>query len=84
MRATEILRHLLDIIDHVETEPEAVEMVIAQHEEPEGEYSNSPNEVVQPVVAVTPSGTDMHHSKNPADIKSNSISMFPGYQAKGN
>lgn len=83
MRATEILRQLLDIIDQVETEPEMVQVAIAQDEEPAGKYSNSPNEVVQPVASVIPSGTDFHHSKNPADIKSNSISMYPGWLAKG-
>lgn len=45
------------------------------------QYDNSPAEVVSPMSAAFPDGDDMHHSKNPADIKSNSISMFPGFQA---
>jgi hypothetical protein len=51
--------------------------------EPEQEqmYANEPNELVSGMDAACPSGTDMHHSKNPADIKSNSISMYPGFQA---
>jgi hypothetical protein len=46
-------------------------------------YANEPNELVSGMEAACPSGTDMHHSKNPADIKSNSISMYPAYQARG-
>lgn len=46
------------------------------------QYDNSPAEVISPMSAAFPNGDDMHHSKNPADIKSNSISMYPNYQAK--
>ena len=83
MRATEIIRGLLDLIDQVEhstQETPQIAVQISATEEP-AVYSNEPNEMVQSMLAVTPSGTDMHHSKNPADIRTNAPSMFPGFQA---
>lgn len=73
MRANEItFRHLLDFIDGVEeTEPQ------------EPEYSNQPNEVVVPVATVVAGGTDLNAPKNPADIRADSISMYPNHQHKG-
>jgi hypothetical protein len=47
----------------------------------EPEYANEPVEVVAPLQAAFPAGDDMHHSKNPADIRTNAPSMYPGYQA---
>ena len=48
----------------------------------DGEYANAPNEIVAPVTAAFPAGDDVHHSKNPADIRTNAPSMYPGYQAR--
>ena len=45
------------------------------------EYSNTPQERTAPITAAFPSGDDVHHSKNPADIRTNAPSMFPGFQA---
>ena len=47
----------------------------------EPEYANAPVEIVAPVTAAFPSGDDVHHSKNPADIRTNAPSMFPAWQA---
>jgi hypothetical protein len=49
------------------------------YEEPE--YANAPVEIVAPVTAAFPAGDDVHHSKNPADIRTNAPSMFPAWQA---
>ena len=49
----------------------------------EPNYANEPNEVVAPIGAAFPGGDDMHHRKNPADIRTNAPSMYPGYQAGG-
>ena len=49
----------------------------------EPEYANEPNEQVSAVTAAFPAGDDMHHSKNPADIRTNAPSMYPGFQAGG-
>jgi len=47
----------------------------------EPEYANAPVEIVAPVTAAFPAGDDVHHSKNPADIRTNAPSMFPAWQA---
>jgi len=47
----------------------------------EPEYANEPNEVIAPMTATFPAGDDVHHSKNPADIRTNAPSMYPGFQA---
>jgi len=47
----------------------------------EGEYQNTPQERTAPVGAAYPAGDDVHNSKNPADIRTNAPSMFPGFQA---
>lgn len=47
-----------------------------------GEYANAPAEIVAPVTAAFPAGDDVHYSKNPADIRADSISMFPDWQAR--
>lgn len=46
------------------------------------EYSNSPDEHTADIDAVLASGNDVHRSKHPADIRSDSMSMYPNYQAK--
>lgn len=46
------------------------------------EYSNSPEERVSDVDAVIASGDDVHRSKHPSDIRADSISMFPNFQAR--
>jgi hypothetical protein len=48
----------------------------------EPDYANEPAEVVLPIGAAFPGGDDMHHRKNPADIRTNAPSMYPGYQAE--
>ena len=47
----------------------------------EPEYANAPVEIVSPVTAAFPAGDDVHHSKNPADIRTNAPSMYPSWQA---
>jgi len=47
----------------------------------EPEYANEPNAVIAPIAAAFPAGDDVHHSKNPADIRTDAPSMFPGFQA---
>lgn len=92
MKITDIIRSVLDLIDSADAEPQQEPVVaIAVHDDGEElarikqfagvEYSNTPQETVSPMAAAFPSGTDMHHSKNPADIRTNAPSMFPGFQA---
>ncbi len=69
----------------VELEPQAelqdMQRLAGLLDEPE--YANEPNAVVAPMAAAFPAGDDVHHSKNPADIRTNAPSMFPGFQAGG-
>jgi hypothetical protein len=77
MRVNEItFRHLMDFIDGQSQE------VTPQDTPQAPKYANSPKEETAPITASFPSGTDMHHSKNPADIKADSISMYPNHQHK--
>ena len=95
MKITDIIRSVLDIIDGAEAPAEPV-VAVEIAAEPEAdvmdmqrlagiladpEYANGPNEVIAPVAAAFPAGDDVHHSKNPADIRTNAPSMFPGFQA---
>ena len=97
MKITDIIRSVLDIIDGAESPAQEPAVAIAIDVEPqeqlmdmqrlagilaEPEFANEPTEVVAPVTAAFPAGDDVHHSKNPADIRTNAPSMFPGYQAR--
>jgi hypothetical protein len=100
MRATEIIRGILDLIDQVDATAETeVEIASVPDDTDElarmrqiagltmepldpGEYSNTPHEAIAPIDAVVASGTDMHHSKATSDIRGNSFSLFPNFQAK--
>ena len=96
MRATEIIRGVLDLIDQVECaqrEPiqqdpigGAFAQLFAQMTEPAAEpqgYDNSPNVQVQGIEAVTTAAGlgGLNGPKNPSDIRSDSVSMYPNYQA---
>lgn len=93
MKVAEILRAIADIIDAAqETETDATALVtavepvdttVAQITKLAGitTASTTPDEVVFPMDSAFPSGTDMHYSKNPSDIRADSISMYPNYQA---
>lgn len=85
MRATEIIRNLLDLIDLLDcktTEPadlalpdQAIHGTVI--------YSNSPDTHIQGVDAVTTAaGGGLNGPKNPADLRADSLSMFPNFQAK--
>lgn len=85
MRVTEIIRQILDIIDAAEQQeeqPQATVTIARGHAHDEPEYNNTPHEVIAPLQAAFPVGDDVHHSKNPADIRTNAPSMYPGYQAR--
>jgi hypothetical protein len=69
MTAAEIIRNLLKVID----KPQEVE---------EPHLANSPNEQTLDAETIFSMGDDMHHSKNPSDIRTNAPSMYPDYQAK--
>ena len=104
MRATEIIRNLLDLIDQVEYAHQPViavaEPVTAPIQtgvdsnrfkqifdmlssEQLQMYDNSPAEVTAGIESVTTNaGGGWNGPKNPADIRANSIAMYPNYQAE--
>jgi hypothetical protein len=109
MKATEIIRGVLDLIDKVECSSENpdIEVIDAElHQDPiitgldtnrfkhifamlDAErsappmYNNSPNAVVADIAAVTTdAGGGWNGPKNPADMKADSISLYPNFQAQ--
>lgn len=95
MRITDIIRQVLDIVDSADEpnveievepigmpEPDEVAIISALAGVAGPEYANEPNELVAPVSAAFPAGDDVHQKKNPADIRTNAPSMYPGYQAE--
>lgn len=97
MKITDIIRSVLDIIDGAEPPAQEPAVAIAIDVEPEEqlvdmqrlagilaepEFANEPNEIVAPTGAAYPAGDDVHYSKNPADIRTNAPSMYPGWQAR--
>ena len=104
MQATEIIRSILDLIDHIdiEQEPVAVATDVEPTTGPCGDdvnrfqqivdlltseygqmYDNSPAEVVAGIDSVTThAGGGWNGPKNPADIRSDSVSMYPNYLHK--
>lgn len=107
MRATEILRDLLDLIDKVDSSAEtSVEVEPLAQPEPavtgidtnrfkhifamlDAErshppmYNNSPNPVVADVDAVAcDAGGGWMGPKNPADLKADSVTLYPSFTAQ--
>lgn len=109
MRATEIIRNLLDLIDKVEDEKDTAEpvtvssvpaeqpavtgidtnrfkhiyaMLDTERSQPPM-YNNSPNAVVADIDAVTTdAGGGWMGPKNPADLKADSITLYPNFTAQ--
>ncbi len=100
MRATEIIRGVLDLIDQVECAQEepkqadpiggAFAQLFAQLSAEPVEvksasiYDNSPDVHVHGIDSVTTAAGlgGLNGPKNPSDIRSDSVSMYPNYQAK--
>lgn len=95
MRATEIIRNVLDLIDQVEcTQQDNAELPVqgmfAQlfsqlSAEPQG-YDNSPDPHVHGIESVTTAAGlgGLNGSKQPSDLRADSVSMYPGFQTKDN
>jgi hypothetical protein len=98
MKAQDIIRSVLDLLDQAEQQPE---IKVQYNDEPEkevepsrfkqifamlsnkeqGEYSNTPNEVVTDVAAVTTdAGGGINGPKHPHDIRVAHSSMYPNQQ----
>lgn len=87
MKSTEFIRSLLDIIDGLEepskSQTDYVEEVPAEVGIEKQQYSNSPDTLVADIAKVTvDAGGGVNGPKHPADIRADSISMYPQYQKK--
>lgn len=90
MRATEIIRGVLDLIDQVEcaqqqSAQEPVQGSFAQvFAKLSTGYDNSPDPQIQGVDSVTTAaglgGTN--GAKQPSDLRSNTVSLYPNFQAE--
>jgi len=95
MRATQLIRQVLDLLDNIDTQHDAslpldivssapdpsaepgepvasrFKQILAMLNNPaDGNYSNTPNEVIAPISAVTTdAGGGVNGPKNPADIR---------------
>lgn len=96
MKITDIIRAALDIIERQSGQPEVVaepvvhpevdELVIIQQlsglpGDTGPNHVNAPEEFVAPIGAAFPGGDGESQRKNPSDIRSDSFSMYPNYQA---
>jgi len=106
MQATEIIRSILDLIDHIDIEQKPEDVATITVVEPTADshgddpnrfqqivdlltseygqmYNNSPAEVVAGIESVTThAGGGWNGPKNPADMRADSVSMYPNYQHK--
>lgn len=96
MRATEIIRGVLDLIDQVECATQPTEELprgpfaqlfakLAAEQPPQDPpmYTNSPDTHVQGIEAVTTAvGLGTLGASSPSDIRTNAPSMYPNYQAE--
>ena len=96
MRATDFIRNILDVIDGLEHQLPApasapyddqvhrFDQVADLVQGGVGTCANQPQEAYADIAAVTvDAGGGVNGPKNPADMMSNSISMYPNYQARG-
>lgn len=90
MKVTEIIRSILDIIDQSEDAAPEQAIVVDFEEECSLDQikqlsglSNAPDELYASIEKVTTdAGGGLNGPKNPADIRADSVSMFPDWQAK--
>ena len=100
MRATDIVRSILDLIDTIDTPQPKIDIevtpdiaepgeqtsrfkhIFAMLDNPtDGDYANTPNEIVAPASAVTTdAGGGLNGSKHPHDIRVKDPSAYPDQQ----
>jgi hypothetical protein len=97
MKATDIIRDVLDLIDKIDCADQSTDEPIQTgsdtnrfkqifdllSQEHEQMYNNSPAEKVAGIDSVTVNaGGGWNGPKNPADHRSDSVSLFPAHQHK--
>lgn len=71
MRASEIIRATLDLIDGINLSDKG------STNSGTAEYANAPHEITHTVAKVVTGGDDIHHEKHPSDMRSDSVSLYP-------
>ena len=98
MRTTDLIRAILDLIDQIEQRPEAgrgaaaipatddvrrFQQIAGLQNTDTRTLANEPAEAYADIAAVTiNAGGGINAPKNPADIRSDSVSMYPNFQAR--
>lgn len=93
MRASEIIRGVLELIDQIECAQQAQPELPMQGSfaqifsqlsaEPQG-YDNSPDPQIHGVDSVTTAAGlgGLNGAKHPSDLRADSVSMYPNFQAR--
>ena len=86
MKIAELLKTFNELMSTSSSSPQ--EKIIDRDEMPDililsgiGKATTEPDEHYFPLSSAYPAGDDVHHSKNPADMRSDSVSLYPGYGA---
>jgi hypothetical protein len=74
MKVSEVITNMIDWTTGID--------LVKKSKTPSSEYANTPHEMEQPVATIIAQGDDVNKPKNPSDIRSNSVSMYPNFQAK--
>jgi hypothetical protein len=96
MRATDLIRTVLDLIDQIDQQPgeiqsqtpltddeRRVQQIAGLLNGQPKSLANEPSEAYADVTAVTVNaGGGPNKPKHPADIRSNSVSQYPNFQAR--
>lgn len=77
MKISDIIRSTLDLIDPGTVPVKKIQVVVQPVE-----YANTPGEQIADIDRVLADGDDVNKSKHPSDIRSNSVSMYPGHQSR--
>lgn len=92
MKATEIIRNLLDLIDSVDSAESNTDVNDYEDETSVGcgpecdcpkcqdRLSNSPDELYVDTDTILSIGNDLNKPKHPSDLRSDSVSMYPNMQ----
>lgn len=90
MKATEIIRNLLDLIDQIDCEQDPLSVdsidgafatIFTKLSTEKTNYDNSPDPHIQGIANVTTdAGGGWNGPKNPADLRADSVSMYPNHQ----
>ena len=93
MKATEIIRNLLDLIDSVDSAESNTNINDYEDETSCGpdcdcpkcqeKLSNSPDELYVDTDTMLSIGNDVHKPKHPADIRVSSVALYPDTAYKG-